>query len=90
MKSNHTFQVYRGENCMDKLCETMNEIREMFEKMHTPRDKIISPEADEDFEKSKRCCICGGSLDIEKDKGKVWDHCHFTGFSKGAAHNTVV
>ena len=37
--------IYRGEDCMDKFCETMNEIREeIFEKMKTPKTMIITHE----------------------------------------------
>ena len=37
---------------MEKFCETMSEIREeIFKKMKTQEDKIITPEAEEDFKK---------------------------------------
>ena len=35
---------------MEKFFETMNQTREeMFAELHTPKDKILSPEAEEDF-----------------------------------------
>ena len=73
---------------MEKFCETMSEIREeIFKKMKTQEDKIITPEAEEDFKKGTKCFICGGSFNNSNYKKKVWDHCHFTGLYRGAAHN---
>ena len=85
---------YRGEDCMDKFCDTMNKIREeVMDKMMTPKDMIITHKEQEEFEKSTHCFSCNGKFtDKGKDKKKVRDasssrasftkvrdHCHFTG-----------
>ena len=65
---------------MDKFYQTMNEIREeIFEKMNISKNKVISPEAEEDFNKSIKCYIYGGSFNNIKAKRKIWNHCHFAG-----------
>ena len=80
--------IYRGEDCMENFCKTMNEIREeIFEKMKTPKPMIITHEQEKEFQECKKCFICGGSFNNTKDKKKVRDHCHFTGLYRGCAHN---
>ena len=68
--------LYRGENCMDKFCDTMNKIREeVMDKMMTPKDMIITHKEQDEFEKSTHCFICNGNFtDKGKDKKKVRDH----------------
>ena len=80
--------LYRGEDCMDVFCKTMNEIREeIFDVMKNPKDMIITPEQEQEFQKCSKCFICGGGFSNTKDKKKVRDHCHFTGLYRGCAHN---
>ena len=81
--------LYRGEDCMNKFCDTMNKIREeVMDKMKTPKDMIITHKEQEEFEKSTHCFFCNGKFTGKgKDKKKVHDHCHFTGKYRGAAHN---
>ena len=79
--------LYRGQDCMDKFCNDMNNIREeIFEKMNSPKPMIITKEQEEEFQKCKKCFICGGSFNNNKHKKKVRDHCHFTGLYRGCAH----
>ena len=80
--------IYRGEDCMDKFCKTMNEIREeIFEKMKNPKPMVITHEQEKECQDCKKCFICGGSFNNTKDKKKVRDHCHLTGLYRGCAHN---
>ena len=66
--------LYRGEDCMDKFCETMNQIREeIFDVMKKPKDMIITEEQEQEFRKCTKCFICGGSFNNTKDKKKVRD-----------------
>ena len=61
--------LYRGQDCMDKFCSDMNNIRkEIFEKMNSPKPMKITKEQEEEFNKCKKCFICGGSFNNTKDK----------------------
>ena len=80
--------LYRGEDCMDNFCITMNKIRdEIMKKMKEVVPMNLTEEEEEQFQQSTRCCICNGTFNNSKDKGKVRDHCHFTGKYRGSAHN---
>ena len=48
------------------------------------KDMIITEEEEEQFNQASICWICGKLLNI---KGRVRDHCHYTGRYRGAAHN---
>ena len=81
--------LYRGEDCMDKFCSTMNNIRaDIMKKMKTVKKIDITKKQEEEHKRATRCCICNGTFN-QKDpaKTKVQDHCHFTGLYRGAAHN---
>ena len=82
--------LYRGEDCMDVFCKTMNEIREeIFDVMDNPKDmEKLTDEEEERHRKAKKCFICNGRFDPNvKAKTKVKDHCHFTGKYRGPAHH---
>jgi hypothetical protein len=44
---------------------------------------IITPEQEREFQEEKNCSICGAELGNDR----VRDHCHVTGYYRGAAHN---
>ena len=81
--------LYRGEDCMDKFCTTINKIKEeIMEKMKEKKEIQWSTKQKEQHKKEKHCFICGGKFDHQNPaKTKVADHCHFTGQYRGAAHN---
>ena len=82
--------LYRGEDCMDVFCHTMNEIREeIFDVINNPKDmEKLTDEEEERHRKAKKCFICNGSFHPNvKAKTKVKDHCHFTGKYRGPAHH---
>ena len=81
--------LYRGEDCMNKFCETMNEIREeiMYVMKHPLPMNDLTEQEQKEHDEAKRCFICNGCFDNKKDgKKKVRDHCHFTGQYRGPAH----
>ena len=81
--------LYRGEDCMEKFCETMNEIREeiMYVINHPLPMNDLTDQEKKEHDEAKRCFICNGCFDNNKDgKKKVRDHCHFTGQYRGPAH----
>ena len=81
--------LYRGEDCMEKFCSTVNKIRlDIFDKMHDVKKINITKQQEAEHKKAKTCFICGGYFNPnDPAKTKVQDHCHFTGLYRGAAHN---
>ena len=52
------------------------------------KDIIFSDEDMKDFNEATTCWICNEELnDDDNNNYKVKDHCHFTGWYRGAAHN---
>ena len=78
--------LYRGEDCMDKFVEKMNEVRQdVIKKMKEVKEKIMTEDDKTDFDTATKCFVCGKGFQ-EGDK-KVRDHCHFTGKYRGCAHD---
>ena len=78
--------LYRGEDCMDKFVEKINEVREgIVNRMKEVKEMIMTEKDKEDFENATNCFICGNVFKPE-DK-KVRDHCHFTGAYRGCTHD---
>ena len=70
--------LYRGEDCMDKFVEKINEVREdIISRMKEVKEIIMTEKDKEDFENATTCFICGN--DFKPEGKKVRDHCHFTG-----------
>ena len=80
--------LYRGEDCMDNFCETLNNIRDdVMEQMKNPKDMIMSYLDEIKHLEAKKCFLCNGAFNNKVEaKKKVADHCHFTGLYRGAAH----
>ena len=78
--------LYRGEDCMDKFVEKMNEVRDdVMKKMKEVKEIIMTEDDKTDFDTATKCFVCGKGFQ-EGDK-KVRDHCHFTGKYRGCAHD---
>ena len=78
--------LYRGEDCMDKFVEKINEVREdIISRMKEVKEIIMTEKDKEDFENATTCFICGN--DFQPEDKKVRDHCHFTGAYRGCAHD---
>ena len=91
--------LYRGEDCMDRFCSTINKIKEeIMDKMKenkklqwtlgTSLADYATARQKEEHKHAKHCFVCGGKFNPKDPaKTKVADHCHFTGQYRGAAHN---
>ena len=80
--------LYRGEDCIDKFCETLNDFRDdVMEQMKKPKDMIMSDLDEIKHLEAKKCFLCNENFNNKVEAKKtVADHCHFTGLYRGAAH----
>ena len=81
---------YRGEDAgevfLKKIIEEVERIEILLNKIEPI---IISPEQENEFQSATLCHICEKGFQVgEEGDYKVRDHCHFTGFYRGAAHNS--
>ena len=79
---------YRRKDCIEKFCKNLKELGT--EKINFKEKEMIQLTNKEikSYEKQKVCHICKKEFcDDDKNKGKVRDHCHYTGKIRGAAHN---
>ena len=53
---------------------------------NTEKDIILTKEDERDYSNFNSCRFC--EKNIESDK--VREHCHFTGYYRGSAHNTCI
>ena len=79
--------LYGGEDCIDKFCETLNNIRDdVIEQMKKPKDMSMSDLDEIKHLEAKKCFLCNDGFNNKVEaKKKVADHCHFTGLCRGAA-----
>ena len=75
---------YRGSDCVERFCE---HITSEDKRLYTSFPEVpmipLTKEKFKEFKRATKCHICFKSF---KDKGKVRDHCHYTGKYRGAAH----
>ena len=96
-ESKKKLNYYRGKDCMKNFSK---DLRELASKIINYEKKKMIPLTTEEkiyHNKQKICYICKkefnnndteGSRSLERKKNyKVWDHCHYTGKYRGAAHN---
>ena len=83
--------VYRSKDCMKKFCEFLREHAIKITNFKEKKNKLLTKEKQESYEKSKICYICKGMFENKhlKDKKylKLTDHCHYTGEYRCAAHS---
>lgn len=76
--------VYRGKNTVDHfLSLLLLEEQKIRNILRHPKQMIITPEQEEEFQNAILCHICGKELKFDR----VRDHCHVKGFYRDAAHN---
>ena len=75
---------YRGPDCVEKFCKhIISEAKRLYSSYpEVPMLPLTSSQRDK-HKKAKTCHICFKECG---DKGKVRDHCHYTGAYRGAAH----
>ena len=87
-KSKNKLNYYRGKDCMKKFSK---DLREHASKIIDYEKKKMIPLTTEEkiyHNKQKICYICKKEFSNNEEKNyKVWDHCHYTGKYRGAAHN---
>ena len=75
---------YRGPDCVDKFCEKIiSEAKRLYKSFPEVPMLPLTKEQTKEYKKATKCHICFKEF---KDKGKVRDHCHYTGVYRGAAH----
>ena len=75
---------YRGSDCVEKFCEKIiGEAKRLYTSF--PEVPMI-PQTKKQLKKHKNADKCHICLKKFGDKGKVRDHCHYTGMYRGAAH----
>ena len=85
-------RTYTGLDAPQKFVESLE--KDVKEIANIPEVGKIYKKGDrERYNKATKCWMCNGEFDdTPNEKGykhnkKVWDHCHFTGRFRGAAHS---
>ena len=75
---------YRGPDCVEKFCEKIiSETKRLYRSYpEVPMSQLTKSQ----LKKHKTAKICHICFKEFNDKGKVRDHCHYTGIYRGAAH----
>ena len=75
---------YRGADCVERFCEKIiSEAKRLYSSFPEVTMLPLTESQLKKHKKAKTCNICFKEF---KDKGKVRDHCHYTGIYRGAAH----
>ena len=75
---------YRGPDCVEKFCKKIiSEAKRLYSSFPEVPMLPLTKEQTKQYKKATKCHI--GFKEF-KDKGKVRDHCHYTGAYRGAAH----
>ena len=75
---------YRGPDCVEKFCEKI--ISEAKRLYRSYPEVPMLPLTKSQLKKHKKAKICHICFKEFNEKGKVKDHCHYTGLYRGAAH----
>ena len=88
IENNH--DVYRGKDCMNKFCKTLREYTMKIANFEGNKKIPLTNEEYESYLNQRNCHICKTKLGrkdtTDKNYRKVKDHCHYTGYYRGAAH----
>ena len=83
--------VYRGKDCMKKLCEFLREHTMKIINFKEKKMKLLKKEQKDSYENAKLCYICKEKFENKylknKNYCKVRDHCHYTREYRGAVHS---
>ncbi|MCE2507588.1 MAG: hypothetical protein J4F36_14200, partial [Nitrosopumilaceae archaeon] len=83
-----SLKVYRGEDCVKKFIDYIQEEVKRLYAMFPPKAKLeLSSDEKQQYRDAKTCHICKKVFNDPQNNRKVQDHCHYTGQYRGAAHN---
>ena len=75
---------YRGPDCVEKFCEKIiSEAKRLYSSFPEVPMIPLTKEQSKEHRNADKCHICFKPFG---DKGKVRDHCHYTGVYRGASH----
>ena len=87
-KSKSKLNYYRGKDCMKKFSKDLREHACKIIDYEKKNMILLTTEEKIYHNKQKICYICKKEFNNNDKKNyKVWDHCHYTGKYRGAAHN---
>ena len=75
---------YRGLDCIEKFCE--HRISEAKRLYNSFPERLMQPLTKSQLKEYKRATKCHICFKPFGEKGKVRDHCHYSGLCRGAAH----
>ena len=83
---NDQLTQYRGSDCVEKFCEhIISEAKRLYNSFpECPMTPLTKSQLKE-HRRSIKCHICFKPFG---DRGKVRDHCHYSGIYRGAAHSS--
>ena len=75
---------YRGSDCVEKFCEQIiSEAKRLYNSFPELPMKPLTKSQLKEYKRATKCHICFKPFG---DRGKVRDHCHYSGLYRGAAH----
>ena len=75
---------YRGLDCIEKFCEhIISEAKRLYNSFPERSMQPLTKSQLKEYKRATKCHICFKPFD---EKGKVRDHCHYSGLYRGAAH----
>ena len=75
---------YRGSNCIEKFCEhIISEAKRLYNSFPELPMQPLTISQLKEYKRATKCHICFKPF---SEKGKVRDHCHYSGLYRGAAH----
>ena len=92
-KKKKKLNYYRGKDCIKKLCKKLKEPAMKIINYEKKEMVPLTKEENKSYEKQEEFHIYEDKFCMDKDdedyinRKKVKDHCHYTGKSRGAAHN---
>ena len=75
---------HRGKNCIEKLCKKLKESATEIVN-HEKKEMVPLTHEENNFYNEQKICYKDDKSDI--NKGKVKDHCHYNGKSRGPVHS---
>ena len=75
---------YRGLDCSEKFCEhIISEAKRLYNSFPEHSMQPLTKSQLKEYKRTTKCHICFKPF---REKGKVRDHCHYSGLYRGAAH----